>query len=277
MKNEKIIIRTNYLTYFCMTLLLKNCFLKPLTSHIPNAVTLLNLLSGAIAMMLASGGQTGTACYFILLAAVFDFLDGLVARWLGVHSSIGEQLDSLADMVSFGLAPAFLLFQHLRYIQPVHGEMLSLNNLSVATWLGLGVPFLITLCAALRLARFNTDVRQKDSFIGVPTPAAALFFATILLIYYQHQHGQQVQLFNSSWFWGALAVAFSGLMLAPVKMFSLKFKHLRWQNNQIRYVFVLISLFLLVSLQAVALPLIIVWYILLSIVYHIFDKKIRRL
>lgn len=260
-----------------MRLLLNGWFLKHFTSHIPNAVTLLNLLSGAVALMLASGGHIGTAGYFILLAAVFDFLDGLVARWLGVHSSVGEQLDSLADMVSFGLAPAFLLFQHLRFLQPVQGELMPLADLPVSAWLGLGAPFLITLCAALRLARFNTDVRQKDSFIGVPTPAAALFFATILLVYHHDHALQDVQLFNSPWFWWVLAAVFSAMMLAPVKMFSLKFQHLHWQNNQIRYVFVVISVFLLVSLQALALPLIMVWYILLSIVYHIFDKKFRRL
>ena len=251
--------------------------LKRLISQIPNAITLLNLLSGAAALVLASRGYMPLACGFIGIAAVFDFFDGLVARLLKVHSSIGEQLDSLADMVSFGLAPSFLLFQHLTQLHEAAGHLTALERMPAGRLLGMSLSFLIAVFAALRLARFNIDARQKDAFIGVPTPAIALLFVAAMMLYYLDPQMQQMRLLSSPWLWQAAAVAGSLLMVLPLHMFSLKFKDLSWQNNQIRYVFVGFSLILLVLLQAMALPLIIIWYILLSVVYHIFEPKFSRL
>ena len=251
--------------------------LKRLSAHIPNTITLLNLLSGAASLVLASRGYLALACVFIGIAAVLDFFDGLLARLLKVHSAIGEQLDSLADLVSFGLAPSFLLFQHLGQLYAAAGHSKGLENMPAMQLAGMALSFLLVVFAALRLARFNIDARQREAFIGVPTPAIALLFATAIGLYYQETEMQQWQLLSQPWIWQATAVAGSLMMVIPLHMFSLKFKDLSWQNNQIRYVFVGFSLILLVLLHAIALPLIIIWYILLSIVYHIFEPKFSRI
>ena len=251
--------------------------MKRLTSQIPNAITLLNLLSGLVAVVFASQGYLALAGGLIGLAAVFDFFDGLVARLLKVHSSIGAQLDSLADMVSFGLTPSYLIFQHLWLLYGNGGSRPALGDLAGIQLAGMALSFLVAVFAAIRLARFNIDVRQKEAFIGVPTPAIALLFASAISLYYLEPQLQQMQVLAKPWMWQASAVAGSILMVLPLRLFSLKFKDLRWRHNQIRFVFVGFSLFLLVLLQAVALPIIIIWYILLSIVYHIFEHKISRL
>lgn len=251
--------------------------MKRLISQIPNAITLLNLLSGAVAVVFASHGYLALAGGFIGLAAVFDFFDGLVARLLKVHSSIGAQLDSLADMVSFGLTPSYLIFQHLWLLHDTGGSRPALEDLAGIQLAGMALSFLVAVFAAVRLARFNIDVRQKEAFIGVPTPAIALFFASAISLYYLEPQLQQMQVLAKPWIWQASVVVCSILMVLPLRMFSLKFKDLSWRHNQIRFVFVGFSLFLLVLLQAVALPIIIIWYILLSIVYHIFEHKISRL
>lgn len=251
--------------------------LKRLSSHIPNTITLLNLLSGAAALVLASRGYLALASGFIGMAAVFDFFDGLAARLLKVHSFIGEQLDSLADLVSFGLAPSFLLFQHLEQLHAAAGNLTALDKMPAIQLGGMALAFLPVVFAALRLARFNIDARQKEAFIGVPAPAIALLFAAAIMLYHRDAEVQQMQLLSRPWIWQASAVAGSLLMVLPLHMFSLKFRDLGWPNNQIRYVFVGFSLILLVLLHAIALPLIIIWYILLSVVYHIFEPKFSRL
>jgi CDP-diacylglycerol--serine O-phosphatidyltransferase len=251
--------------------------LKRLATHIPNAITLLNLISGCVAVVLASQGGLALAALFVLAGAVFDFLDGMAARVLRVSSPIGEQLDSLADIITFGFAPAYLLYTHLglMHTHPVlpHHQ----PGLSYLDFAGMYLPFVMVVFAALRLARFNVDASQKENFLGLPTPAAALLAASALYVYHQQEVFQQVSLLVQPRFWEALSVVLGVLMILPVRMFSLKFKHLRWRGNQFQYIFVGISLILLVSLQAVALPLIMVGYVVLSFVYHIFDIKSSRL
>jgi len=247
--------------------------LKRLATHIPNAITLLNLTSGCIAVVLASQGGLALAGLFIFVGAVFDFLDGMAARLLHVSSPVGEQLDSLADIITFGFAPAFLLYAHLGHMHtepllPHHQPGLSYFDIA-----GMYLPFIMVVFAALRLARFNVDARQKEAFLGLPTPAAALLVASALYIYHQQEVFQQYAWLVQPRFWEALALVLGVLMVLPVRMFSLKFKHLRWKGNQFQYLFVGISLILLVSLQTVAMPLIMVWYVVLSFVYHIFDIK----
>ena len=255
----------------------KGIYLKRLTVHIPNAITLLNLISGCMAVVLASQGGLVLAALFIFAGAVFDFLDGMAARLLGVSSPIGQQLDSLADIITFGFAPAFLLYSHLAHMHaepvlPYHQPGLSYFDMA-----GMYLPFVMVVFAALRLARFNVDASQKEAFLGLPTPAAALLAASALYIYHQQDVFQQYGVLVQPRFWEALTVVLGVLMVLPVRMFSLKFKHLRWKGNQFQYIFVGISLILLVSLQAVALPLIMVWYVVLSFVYHIFDIKSSRI
>ena len=247
--------------------------MKRLISQIPNAITLLNLLSGCMAIILASQGGLRVAPVLIFLAALFDFMDGMAARLLHVRSPLGEQLDSLADMVSFGLAPAFLLYCHLASMHgepvlPYHQPGLSYFDLA-----GMYLPFIIVVFAAIRLARFNLDTTQREAFLGLPTPAMALLVASGLYVYHQSDVLQGIQLLVQPRFWEALAVILAILMVLPVRMFSLKFKHLKWKGNQIRYTFVAISLILLVSLQAIALPIIILWYIILSFIHPVFGIK----
>ena len=179
-----------------------------MTAQIPNAITLLNLLCGAAVLVFASSGQWVWACGFIFLAAVFDFLDGLVARLLGVHSSIGVQLDSLADMVSFGLAPAFLIFCHVLVLHTSFEVEEGLNGLSFFIWIELALPFLIAVFAAIRLARFNIDSRQKEAFTGLPTPALALLFAATLMLYHLGQPFYNSELFSRPLFWELAAAGF---------------------------------------------------------------------
>lgn len=228
-------------------------------------------------MVLAAHGFLALAGGFIGLAAVFDFFDGLVARLLKVHSSIGAQLDSLADMVSFGLTPSYLIFQHLWLLHGADGSGPALEDMAGIQLAGMALSFLIAVFAAIRLARFNIDLRQQETFIGVPTPAIALLFASAISLYYLEPQLQQIHVLAKPWIWQASAVAGAILMVLPVRMFSLKYKDLRWRHNQIRFIFVGFSLLLLVLLQAIALPLIIIGYILFSIVYHIFEHKFSRL
>ena len=223
--------------------------------------------------MISMQGGLEMAPIIILIAALFDFSDGLAARLLNIRSSIGEQLDSLADMVSFGVAPAFMLYVHMA---EMHSNPVLPYNQPGFTYLefaGMYLPFIIVIFAAIRLAKFNIDSSQSKAFLGLPTPAMALFFAASVYLYHHDVRLHEISLLVQPWFWMIMMIAFSVLMILPVRMFSLKFKDLHWRDNQIRYIFIGISLFLLVSLHTFALPLIIVWYILLSFIYHIFEVK----
>ena len=197
--------------------------MKRITQNIPNAITLLNLLAGIFSIVWASEGLYETAAWFILAAAVCDFLDGFAARLLKVRSDIGPQLDSLADLVSFGLAPAYLLVQSNLMIY--HSEHTA-SGLSSADW---GTQFLILLplClpvfASIRLAKFNLDQRQRSLFIGLPAPAAGLFFASLIFCYYRNGF----ELLSNIVVWDALAIGFSALMVLPLKMIFFKFQGIK--------------------------------------------------
>jgi len=258
-------------------LLLNVLSLKHLTAHIPNAITVFNLLAGAMAVVLGAGNHLAAACLFVFLAGVFDFLDGLAARLLNVHSPIGAQLDSLADMVSFGLAPAFIVWVHLSGLFPRPAHSLDLSGLAVTKQFFLLFPFVLTAFAALRLAKFNIDTRQKKSFVGLPVPAMALFFASGVLVFHLRGSLYGVNMLNEPWLWDLMCLVFAILMVSPLRMFSLKIQHLKWRGNEFRYLFAGISLFLLISMHIGALPLIMLTYVVLSILYHIFDPKISRL
>ncbi|HZK09247.1 MAG TPA: CDP-diacylglycerol--serine O-phosphatidyltransferase [Bacteroidales bacterium] len=233
--------------------------------HIPNFVTLLNLTSGVIAIVLSFNQALVAAAYFIALAAVFDFMDGMLARLLNARSNIGIQLDSLADLISFGLAPAFILYQ----------IMMAASNMPAVTVGGLEVmlfaAFLIPAFSALRLAKFNIDPTQKEGFIGLPTPANALFFASLPLVAAQaisRDHTMLLGFLDNYWLLLVLAIVFSWLMVAPIPLFSLKLKNLSWQANQLRYVFAAFAVLLVITILAYALPLIIVLYLLMSLFFY---------
>jgi CDP-diacylglycerol--serine O-phosphatidyltransferase len=241
--------------------------------HVPNFITSLNVLCGSMAVVLILNGALTTAVFLIVLAMVFDFLDGMSARMLKAYSPIGKELDSLADVISFGLAPGLLMFKMLEHA-------LALNTtapgfLSQSSWadlLILGSAFLIPIFSALRLAKFNVDERQTSSFIGLPTPANALFIASLALI---KEHGSLPILDNillGTPVLLGITLLFSWLLVAEIPMFSLKFKNLTWQSNRIQYLFVAGTVILLAAFQLYGIATIIPLFIILSIVTNLVDE-----
>lgn len=243
--------------------------MKTALKQIPNLITLLNLLSGSLSVAFISAGQVRSGIILILLAAVFDFLDGLTARLLKVQSELGKQLDTLADIISFGFAPSFLFFEHNRLLllsKTQEPELFSLDGFNMVL---VFIPFVFVLFAAIRLARFNIDSRQKKTFIGLPSPAAALLVSSALWIYYT-PHFENMSLFLENPVYLNISLVFvSFLMVAPLKFFSLKFNGLSWKKNQIRYLFTGISAILLITLQTMALPVIISIYIVFTIISNL--------
>lgn len=222
--------------------------------NIPNTLTSCNLFSGCIAAYMAFHGNYKEALLFIVLGAMFDFFDGMTARLLHVSSPIGKELDSLADDITFGLAPAaiaFSLFKEVYYpdfLMPVAGIMPY-------------TAFLIAVFSGLRLAKFNIDERQTSSFIGMPTPANALFWASLAV------GGHSLLIsdnFNAIYLF-VLVVVMSLLLVAELPMFSLKFKDLSWGHNKVSYIFLIVSLPLLIIFQLSGIAAVIIWYILLSL------------
>jgi CDP-diacylglycerol--serine O-phosphatidyltransferase len=209
--------------------------------HIPNFITCLNLFTGCVATVYAFNGELETAAYLVLLAAAFDFMDGLAARVLKAYSEIGKQLDSLADMVSFGFIPGLFVFKML----PTEYAY---------------VGFIITVFSALRLAKFNIDTRQSENFIGLATPANTLFFISLPFLPMAINPILLV----------VLSIGFSLLLISEIPLFSLKFKSMDFNMNIHRYLLIILSLILIIFFKFAAVPMIIVIYILLSI---IFKKK----
>ncbi|MDO5105130.1 phosphatidylcholine/phosphatidylserine synthase [Capnocytophaga sp.] len=228
--------------------------------HIPNIITLLNLFCGTIAVVQAVQGRLDWAAFFVALGIFFDFFDGFFARLLNVKSDLGLQLDSLADMVTSGVVPGIAMFQLL-----AKSDFIVENSAQPAvTWLAYA-GFLITLASAYRLANFNIDTRQSTSFIGLPTPANALFILALPLIL-QYESAPFLEPFLQNTFFLMLLTLLSAYMLnAEIPLFALKFKDFSFRNNKIKYIFILISVLCLISLRLTAIPVIIVLYVLFSL------------
>ena len=245
-----------------------------MTKHIPNIITLLNLLAGIIAVMLAVEGNLVLAGVFVLIGIFFDFFDGFFARLLNVQGELGKQLDSLADMVTSGVVPGIIMYQLLKQSCIVWNEegisstSLFIDGISYLPLIGL----LITLAAAYRLANFNIDARQTSSFIGLPTPAFALFVLSLPLILKYSDVTFANDLIANKWFLIAVTLIGSYLMNAELPLFSLKFKDYSFKNNAIKYIFILLSILLLIFLHFVAIPVIIVLYVLFSVVENLMKK-----
>lgn len=222
--------------------------------HLPNALTCLNLLCGCLALTFIFRGELVTGAYFVGIAAVADFFDGLLARALRVSSPIGKDLDSLADMVSFGVVPGVIMFKLLS-----HGAEYG----GLAVWLPYA-SFIITIFSALRLAKFNNDTRQTTSFIGLPTPACTLVVASLPLILAQDSFDLKNLILNP-WLLIGLTILLSGLLVAELPLFALKFKNLRWLGNRRRFIFVALALVLVLTLHAAGIPLAVLLYVLLSV------------
>lgn len=217
--------------------------------HLPNTLTCLNLLSGCIGVVFAFNGDLKATAYFVILSGIFDFFDGMAARALNVKNGIGKELDSLADMVSFGLLPGVIMFHLFKE---------SNSNTEFLAYFG----FLITIFSALRLAKFNTDARQTVDFIGLNTPMNTLFIVSLPYVAEVYP-----QLMGNWMVLTALTVLTSYLLVCEIRFFSLKFNSLNWAENKIKFIFLLASLGLFIWLQFVAIPIILLIYIGCSFLY----------
>ena len=241
--------------------------------HIPNLITLLNVLSGCIATVFAVLNQLELAAIFVFLGIFFDFFDGLAARALNVKSELGLQLDSLADVITSGLVPGIVMFQLLGMSMTggwnadnIFGFEKSGNGLSILTNPLPLLGFLITLASAYRLAKFNIDENQTSSFIGLPTPANALLILSLPLILLYQNNDVLNKIILNQWFLIGLTLLSTYLLNAKIELFALKFKNWGFKDNALRYIFIIISLVLLITLQFLAVPVIILLYVLSSVV-----------
>ncbi len=236
---------------------------------VPNTITALNLVCGSLSVFFAVDGQLGWAAVFIFAASVFDFLDGFSARLLKAYSSIGKELDSLADLVSFGLAPAAMVFTMLQL--SLFGRFQAIQEIEAtwSQWIILFTSLVLTVAGAFRLAKFNTDDRQSEQFLGMPIPANAIFFASLGLIFELGTKQNIVPIILNKYVLLSSVFICSFLMVSELPMFSLKFKNLSLKDNAIRFLFLGITILMLIFLQIYALPLIIIWYILLSAISYL--------
>ncbi len=225
-----------------------------ITRHIPNFVTACNLFSGCIAAVMAFQANYEAAILFIILGATFDFFDGMLARLFHVSGPLGKELDSLADDITFGFAPSVIVFSLFKEVQ-YPAFMQSMADIFPYT------AFIIAVFSALRLGKFNIDPRQSSSFIGLPTPANALFWGSLVV----DGHSFLISdAFNALYLF-VLVLLMSYLLVAELPMFSLKFKNLSWKDNKISYIFLLVCIPLLVIFRISGFAAIILWYILLSL------------
>lgn len=225
-----------------------------LLRHIPNTLTSANLVCGCLGLISVFGNYPVEPAYFIWAACVFDFFDGFAARLLNVSSPIGKELDSLADVVSFGVLPAMVMYHWI-------------DSAAEISWLSY-IALMIAVFSALRLAQFNVDTRQTDSFIGVPTPANALFLTSLVFL----PESLRTIIFTAPVLTG-ITVVFSLLLVAPFELFALKFKDFSWGHNQLRYTFLSLSVLLIIIFNAGALPFIIISYIMISLGNRILAVK----
>lgn len=230
--------------------------------NIPNFITLLNLFFGCCAIASVLYGQFVQAFWFSMASGVADYLDGACARMLKVKSPLGQQLDSLADMVSFGVAPGAVIYMLI--VKGMSGK----DVLPIELTLAASPAFLVTLFAAIRLANFNIDTRQSENFIGMPTPSCAIYAIGLMLIYHYNSLGMAKIVTNPFFLYLNIPVL-CWLMVAGLPMFSLKFKNLAWEGNQIRFIFAAFAVVLLVLLKEASLSFIIIGHVLFSFFIHL--------
>ncbi len=248
-----------------------------LKKQVPNIITLLNLLSGCVGVIMAMQNHLVAAAIFVGLGIFFDFFDGLAARSLKVQSELGLQLDSLADMVTSGLVPGIVMFQLLK-------RAVSFETTLPKDWNSPGifdfnfpvfalVGLLITLGSAYRLAKFNIDDRQTSSFIGLPTPANAIFILSLPLILIFQPEVWMVSIILNKWFLVVITLLSCFMLNAEIPLFALKFKNFSFKENWFRFFFLLFALVMIIFLQFIALPVVIISYVLLSLILNSTLKK----
>ena len=259
--------------------------------NIPNLFTASNMLCGIFAILLSLSGRIDLAPYPIFLGAIFDFFDGFLARILKQQSELGKQLDSLADMITFGLAPGIFMMVLLIYVQDgsifsnnshfssavIFDWLSQLGNLKIKNYLPF-VALFIPFMSMFRLAKFNIDTRQSVSFIGLPTPANTIFFSAFPLILAQLSAAtsQQTALIKTVFqpaFLIPIIVVMSLFLVAEIPLFAMKFKNFKWKGNEIRYTFLITCLLIIPLLLVWSIPIIVLLYIVLSVVENVFLKK----
>ena len=232
--------------------------------HIPNFITTLNLFSGCVGIIVALQYRIDYAAYFIALAAFFDFLDGMAARILHVKSEIGKELDSLADVVSFGVLPGILVYQLMSASpnSPVGGSYISIFSL---------VALIIPILSAERLAKFNLDTRQTTSFIGLPVPANGLFLGSLPLIKMRADYNESfawlTAITDNYYILAVIAIGMSLLLVSKIPLFSLKFSNLKFSKNKPQFILLIFAVASFALITFSAIPLIILAYIGLSLIF----------
>ena len=235
-------------------------------------ITLLNLFSGCIALVFAFQQEFELAFYFVCLGIFFDFFDGFFARLFKVSSPLGLQLDSLADMITSGVVPGVIMFQMLL---KSFGEekIISVsswdNSVMILPFLG----FIITLGACYRLANFNIDTRQTDSFIGLPTPANTLFIMSLPLVLLYSNIEFIANALQNHWVLIAISIVSTYVMNAEIPLFSLKVKDFTFKKNALQILFLASSVLFLLIFRYLGIPMIIIFYVLLSVVNNMINKK----
>jgi len=237
--------------------------------HVPNLITLLNLFCGSVAVIFAVEDNLFMAAVFVMLGIVFDFFDGFAARILDVKSELGLQLDSLADMVTSGVVPGIVVF---KLFEKTSGSFPYALDFSTTEWNDGTTSFLpligllVILASCYRLANFNIDIRQTDSFIGLPTPANTLFILSLPLVLMTNDVVWIDELILNKWFLIGLTIFSCYMLNAEIPLFSLKMKTFGFKENAVKYIFLILSVLLLVFLQFLAIPVIIVLYVLISVI-----------
>lgn len=235
--------------------------------HVPNIITLLNLLCGCVALVFVSGDRFEMAFFFVSLGIFLDFFDGFFARLFKVAGPLGLQLDSLADMVTSGVVPGFVMYK----IMSSSSTYMNEGWLQIFPYLG----FLIALGSCYRLANFNIDTRQTDSFIGLPTPANALFILSLPLVleYYGASSLMILEILTDKWILLLITLFSAYILNAEIPLFSLKIKKFNFKDNALQIIFLLFSFIMLIFLQYLAIPLVIIFYVLLSVINNKWGKK----
>lgn len=237
--------------------------------HIPNFITSLNLASGFIAIIFAANGDLFTASWFILAAMIFDFLDGFSARLLKAYSEIGKELDSLADVVSFGVAPGLIIY-HLLNNSISAGAPMIVNSKSVMPALFLILPAIMPVCAAIRLAVFNIDTTQSTTFKGMPTPANALAVISVVIAAHYSESALFVSFSGSPVLISVFTLLLSVLMVSRIPLLSLKVTNLKFRGNEGRYILIGLIIIAFIIFGIGAAPLIIPAYLFASLLSLLF-------
>ena len=248
--------------------------------QIPNLFTLLNLFSGIIAVIMAATDKLIEAAFFVFLGIFFDFFDGFFARKFNVTGEFGKQLDSLADMVTSGVAPGIVMFQLIlfsakeSYFMELSCEIGNWNSFEESKFYLIPlIGLIIPLASAFRLAKFNLDKRQTSSFIGLPTPALAIFIVSLPLIIEYTDYQMLINLLQNTYFLILITLFGSYLLNAEIPLFALKFKNYQLAENKVRYAFLFLTVLLVVLFKIIAIPLVIILYILISIIDNWRNKK----